>query len=140
MVSQPSISTWPTDVARTSIFMPSRLPMGPRVSFWGSNQRVRLLIVDHVAARRLAVCFALLPAPLPTRALLLSAEIELPNVVLHHQAHAGICHHNAADLQHVAVVSNLQRHVGVLLHQQDGNAALAVDSHDDVKDLLYQLR
>ena len=51
---------------------------------------------------------------------------------------AGVFHHDAPDLQHVAELGHLERHVRVLLHQQDGDAALAVDAHDDAEDLLRQ--
>ena len=42
---------------------------------------------------------------------------------------AGVFHHDAAVLEHVAVVGDVERHVGVLLDQQDRGAALAVDAH-----------
>ena len=51
----------------------------------------------------------------------------------------GVFHHDAAVFQHVAVVGGVQRHVGVLLDQQNGGAALAVDAHHDLEDLLGQL-
>src|SRR5215831_11159098 len=80
---------------------------------------------------------ALLPAPLAARALFFDAEIEFLDVFLLQQPRAGVGHHDAADLQHVAVVRGLQRHVGVLLDQKDGDAALAVDPHHDLEDVLY---
>src|SRR5262249_5587972 len=95
-------------------------------------------IVGHLPAARLAPCLALLPAALPTSAVLLDPQIELPNVVLGHEARAGVSHDDAADLQHVAVVTDLQRHVGILLHQNDGDAALAVYAHDNVEDFLHK--
>src|SRR5581483_6321971 len=61
----------------------------------------------------------LLPAPLAARTLLLDAEIELLDVLFFHQSRARVGHDDAADFEHVAVVADLQRHVGVLLDQQD---------------------
>jgi hypothetical protein len=52
-------------------------------------------------------------------ALILDAEIEFPDVFLLQHRSAGVGHDDAADLQDVAVVGGLQRHVGVLLDQQD---------------------
>ena len=82
---------------------------------------------------------SLLPAP-PAAHARLDAEIEFLDVLVLQQALAGIVHHDAADFEHVAVVGGLERHVGVLLDEQDGDAALAVDAADDVEDLLHQLR
>ena len=42
-----------------------------------------------------------------------------------------------ADLKHVGAVGNGERHVGVLLHQQDGGPG-RVELLDDVEDLLHQ--
>src|SRR5260370_7149393 len=70
---------------------------------------------------------ALLPAPLATGALVLDAEIEFLDVFLFHQPRAGVGHDDAADLEHIAEIGGLQRHVGVLLDQQDGDAPLAFD-------------
>src|SRR5688572_24993007 len=81
----------------------------------------------------------LLPPALAAHAGFLHAQVELLDVVLLAQAGAGVFHHDAAVLQHVAVVGGVERHVGVLLHQQDGGAALAVDAHHDLEDLLGQL-
>jgi hypothetical protein len=80
-----------------------------------------------------------LPAPLAAHADFLHAEVELLDVVLLAQAGTGVFHHDAAVFQHVAVVGGVQRHVGVLLDQQNGGAALAVDAHHDLEDLLGQL-
>jgi hypothetical protein len=81
----------------------------------------------------------LLPAPLAANAFFLHAEVELLDVVLLAQHRAAVFHDDAAVLQHVAVVGHVERHVRVLLHQQDGRAVLPVDAHDDLEDLLRQL-
>ncbi len=52
---------------------------------------------------------------------------------------AGVFHDDAPGLEHVAVVGGGQRHVRVLLDQQDRGAALAVDPDDDVEDLAREL-
>src|SRR3989304_1999144 len=44
---------------------------------------------------------------------------------------------DAAGLQHVAVLGYAQGHRRVLLHQEDGQPFLPVDSLDDVEDLLH---
>src|SRR5690606_16575812 len=75
----------------------------------------------------------LLPAPIPARTGFFHAEVELLDVVLLAQAVATVVHHDAAALEHVAVVGHVEGHVGVLLHQQDGGAALAVDADDDLE-------
>ena len=81
-----------------------------------------------------------LPAPRAADAGLLDAQVELLDVFLLEQPRAGVFHHDAADLQHIAVArAMVQRHVGVLLDQQHRHAALPVDAHDDVEDLLHQL-
>src|SRR3954470_11245421 len=84
-------------------------------------------------------CLLLLPPPLPPHPHLLHPQVELLDVFLLAQPRAGVFHHDAPGLQHVAVVRDVQGHVGVLLHQQDGGAALAVDAHHDLEDLARQL-
>src|SRR5436190_11270913 len=81
-----------------------------------------------------------LPAPLAARAGFLHAEIELLDVVLLAQPRAGVLHDDAAVLEDVAVVGDVERHVGVLLDQQQRRAAVAVDAHDDLEDLARQPR
>src|SRR5215510_15375415 len=80
-----------------------------------------------------------LPAAGAADARVLDAEIELLDVVLLEQARAGILHHDAPHLQHVAVVGEVEGHVGVLLHEEDGHALLAVDAADDLEDVLDEL-
>src|SRR6266568_796250 len=91
--------------------------------------------------RGLASAPCLLPFPPlgAADAALLHAEIELLDVVLLEQAVAGVLHDDAADLQDVAVVGHVQRHVGVLLHEEDGHPPLAVDPDDDIENLLHEL-
>src|SRR5947209_14088423 len=112
IVSQPSISIRPSRavVARLSIALSLYLLSTPGL--------------------------ALLPAPLAASALFLDAEIEFLDVFLLQQPRAGVGHDDAADLQHVTVVGSLQRHVGVLLDQQDGDAKLAIDAHHDLENVL----
>src|SRR5260370_7680122 len=54
------------------------------------------------------------------------------------QAEDGIRDSSVTGVQTCAlpIFGGLQRHVGVLLDQQDGDAAFAVDAHDDVEDVL----
>src|SRR5215469_10542956 len=77
-----------------------------------------------------------LPAAGAADARVLDAEVELLDVVLLEQARARVLHHDAPHLQHVAVVSEVEGHVGVLLHEEDGHALLAVDAADDLEDVL----
>src|SRR5215468_4474250 len=79
------------------------------------------------------------PAAGASDARVLDAEIELLDVVLLEQARAGVLHHDAPHLQHVAVVGEVEGHVGVLLHEEDGHALLAVDAADDLEDVLDEL-
>src|SRR5438046_1061615 len=81
----------------------------------------------------------LLPAPLASNALFLHAEIELLDVVLLAQSGAIVFHHDAAVFEHIAVVGCVQRHVGVLLDEQDRGAALSIDPHADLEDFARQL-
>src|SRR5437764_1158391 len=50
---------------------------------------------------------AFLPAALAPGAALLGAEVELLDVLAAHQPLAGVRHHDAADLQHIAVLRGL---------------------------------
>ena len=47
----------------------------------------------------------------------LSAEIRLANLRVFAEGGGGVFEENAACLQHVAVVADFQREVGVLLHE-----------------------
>src|SRR5215467_2350501 len=80
-----------------------------------------------------------LPAAGAADARVLDAEVEFLDVVLFEQARARVLHHDAPHLQHVAVVREVESHVGVLLHEEDGHALLAVDAADDVEDVLDEL-
>src|SRR5665647_231623 len=82
----------------------------------------------------------LFPAPFAPRAGLLGAEIELLDVLGMHQPFASIVHDHPADLQHIAVMRRLQRHLGILFDQQDRGALLLIDAPDDGEDLLHQDR
>jgi hypothetical protein len=62
-------------------------------------------------------------------------EIELPDIVFVEKPSAGVFHHHSAGLQHIAVIGGLQRHIGILLDQEDADTALAVDPHDDLEDV-----
>src|SRR6218665_3040459 len=81
----------------------------------------------------------LFPAPFAAHAGVFHAQVELLDVVLLAQALAAVFGDDAAVFQHIAVVGRIERHAGVLLHQQDGSAALAVDAHDDLEDLPGEL-
>src|SRR5436190_5403137 len=85
-----------------------------------------------VRLARSSPCLLALPAPLAARAGFLHAEIELLDVVLLAQALAGVFHDDAAILQDVAVIGDVERHLRVLLDQEQRRAALAVDAHDDL--------
>src|SRR5262249_12868745 len=81
-----------------------------------------------------------LPPPRPPHAPLLHPEVELLDVLRLEEARARVFHHDPANFQHVAVVRDVERHVGVLLHQQHGDTLLPVDPDDDLEDLLHELR
>src|SRR5258708_31657855 len=112
----------------------------PSISIRPSKSCIaRLSIAFSVAVCRLSPGLALLPPPLAAHALVLDAEIEFLDVFFLQQPLAGVRHDDAADFQHIAEVGSLQRHVGVLLDQQDVYAALAIDPHDDLKDVPDEL-
>src|SRR5713101_1274718 len=83
---------------------------------------------------------ALLPAALAARAGFLGAEIELLDILALHQPLAGIRHHDPADLEHIAALRRLQRHPGVLLDQQHGDARFGIEPAADGEDLLLAAR
>jgi hypothetical protein len=66
-------------------------------------------------------------------------EVELLDVVVLAQELGVLVHHDLAGLHHVAVGGDRQRHVGVLLDEQD-RGALLVDLDDHVPDLLHDQR
>src|ERR1044071_1034398 len=74
-----------------------------------------------------------LPAAGAADAALLGAEIELADVVLLEELRARPLHHDAADLEDVAVVRGVERHVRVLLDEEHRHPALAVDPGDDLE-------
>src|ERR1700759_2097126 len=85
-------------------------------------------------SRHLTPRFLLFPAPFAARAGFLGAKVELLDVLGMHQTVASVVHHDAADLQHIAVMSGFQCDFGVLLDQQDRHALLFIDAADDRKD------
>src|ERR1700681_1517607 len=84
--------------------------------------------------------FLLLPAPLAARASFLGAEIKFLDVLGGHQPLAAVVHDDAADFQNVTIMRGFQRHLGVLLDQQDRHALFFVNAPDDGKYLLHQDR
>src|SRR3970282_267765 len=65
-----------------------------------------------------------LPSALPPHPGGPHAEVELLDVLLLREVGAGVLHDDAPHLQHVAEFGDRQRHVRVLLDEQDGGAAL----------------
>src|SRR5438876_7308997 len=63
------------------------------------------------------------------------AEVELFHVLVVAQALRRAVHHHAAVLEDVAIVGIAQRHVGVLLGEQEGHALLAVQVAHDLEHL-----
>src|SRR3954469_16938646 len=84
--------------------------------------------------------FLLFPAPLAAGTCFLGTKVEFLDVLGMHQAVAAVVHDDTADLQHIAVMRGLQRHLGILLDQQDRHALLLVDSADDGENLFHQDR
>src|ERR1700761_5668969 len=84
--------------------------------------------------------FLLFPAPFAARAGFLGAKVEFLDVLGMHQTVASVVHHDAADLQHIAVMRGFQGDFGVLLDQQDRHALLLVDAADDREDFPDQDR
>src|SRR3984893_17411543 len=82
----------------------------------------------------------LFPAPFAPRAGFFGPEVEFLDVLRVHQALAGIVHHDPADFQYIAIMRRLQRHLGVLLDQEDRHALLFIDAPDDGENLLDQDR
>src|SRR5216684_8690149 len=68
------------------------------------------------------------------------AEIEFLDVLVFAQRRGVAVEHHAAVLQDVAVMGVAQRHVGVLLGQQDRDLLALVEVLDDLEDLLDELR
>src|SRR5574343_1769088 len=79
-----------------------------RVSGCGREVSHQLLIA------RSSPGFLLLPTAVGAHTFFLHAQVELLDVLLFAQAGAGVFHHDAAVLQHVAIVRRVERHVGVL--------------------------
>src|SRR3954471_5157837 len=82
----------------------------------------------------------LFPAPFAPRSCFLCAQVELLDVLGMHQPLAAVVHDHSADFQHITVMRSFQRHLGVLLDQQDRRALLLVDAADDGKNLSHQDR
>ena len=68
------------------------------------------------------------------------AEIRLLNIVIIRQAARLPLQNRDALLQDVPLVGDLQRHAGILLHQQDGDPLLLIDPLDQRQCLRDQLR
>src|SRR5262245_25605225 len=68
------------------------------------------------------------------------AEVELGHVLVRAQCLGLSVHDDAPGLEDVAVGGVLERHVGVLLAEQYGQALLGVEALHDLEDLLHQLR
>src|SRR5690606_39888999 len=91
---------------------------GPATQWWDFSARRR---------RALRPTALRLPAPVAfDRRLLLHAEVHLLDVLIGLELLGGAFQHDAAGLQHEAVVGRLQGDAGVLLHQEHGGS-LAVD-------------
>src|SRR6266403_1967537 len=84
--------------------------------------------------------FLLFPAPFAPGARFLGAEIEFLNILGTHQPLATVVRDHPSDFQYIAVMRCLQRHLGVLLDQQDRHALLFVNAPDDGENLLHQDR
>src|SRR6478736_4264822 len=78
--------------------------------------------------------------PTPTRFRPSAPQVGAADLRIRTQRRGGIAQDHAAGLQHEPVAGDFQREVGVLLHQQDGDAAAAVDLHDALEDGLHQQR
>src|ERR1051326_4444522 len=76
------------------------------------------------AAAILAPRLLLFPAPFAARPGFLGAKVEFLDVLGMHQTVASVVHHDAADLQHIAIMRSFQCDFGVLLDQQDRHALL----------------
>src|SRR5438445_104536 len=63
-------------------------------------------------------------------------EIEFLHVLVLAQRLGGTVHHDAAVLEDVAVTGVLERHVGVLLGEQEGYGLLLVETVHDLENLL----
>src|SRR6476661_1440222 len=82
----------------------------------------------------------LFPAPFAARTGFLGAEIEFLNVPGMHQPLARVIHDHPAEFKHIAIMRGLERHLCVLLDQQDRHALLFVDAPDDRENLPHQDR
>src|SRR5215510_2327387 len=72
----------------------------------------------------------LLDVAVAAAALAAAAEIELADVLVTAQPLGRAVEDDAAVLDHVAVVGDLERDLGVLLDEQDGGARLTADCHE----------
>src|SRR6187455_1928278 len=68
------------------------------------------------------------------------AEVELAHVLVLAQGRRGAVHDDTAALQDVAVVGVAQRHVGVLLGEEEGDAFLEIEVLHDLEHFLDDLR
>src|SRR5579871_6103355 len=92
------------------------------------------------ADRYLAPSFLLFPAPFTAGTGFLGAKVKLLDILGMHQTVASVVHHNAADLEHIAVMRSFQRDLGILLDQQDRHPLLVIDASNDLEDFLDQER
>ena len=69
-----------------------------------------------------------------------NAEVEFLDVLVVGERLGVAVHHHAAVLQNVAVAREAQRHIGVLLGEQERHAFLVVEVFDDHENLLDDLR
>src|SRR5689334_4350178 len=122
-----------------------RAVRAPRCST--ASKKLLAMVSPMLSFSGLAIAFVLLspglfslPTPFAAGAFFLGTKVEFLHVFRLHQALAGIGHDDAANLQDVAVVSDLERHFCILLDQQDRYALSLVDAPDNGKDFLYQQR
>src|SRR5262245_11770115 len=109
---------------------------GPATSSRGGAGFNAMVIGASAANCASSPSLLFLPAPRPADAGLLHAEIEFLDVLLVEEAGARALHDDAADFQHIAVIRGLERHLGILLDEEDADAALPVDAQDDLENIL----
>src|SRR6185437_13747302 len=94
----------------------------------------------NLPLRLLSPALLALPAALPAHAGVAVTEIEFLDVGIVAQLVDRAFKDDAAVFQNIAEMRHRQRHVGVLLDQENGNALLLVEPADDREDFLHQQR
>src|SRR5690606_10519631 len=131
---------WATSPGRRAIRAPSRAS-AVRVSSWSKCLPCVIPFSCCGSALQPALAASVgLHVAEGTPSLLGDPEIELAHILVLRELPGRAIHHDAAVLQNVTIVGILERHVGVLLGQQEAHPLLLVEVLHDAEDLGDDLR